>query len=211
MGADEVVAIDIDKDSVATTHEVLSEMALAARFRTECISVFDLDPQRLGGPFDVVYSWGVLHHTGNMKQAIAKAGDMVATGGLFVLALYRRTWMCPLWRLEKRWYTQASRRMQGGARWVYEKLFRLSGGLSFDVDSYIRDYPVHRGMDFAHDVHDWLGGYPYESVLPVEVDRLLTTLGFQLQSSFLCKPTPGKLHGFMGTGCDEYVYSRVSG
>ena len=54
--------------------------------------MFDLDPKRLG-TFDIVYSWGVLHHTGtgSLWEAADKAIAMVAPGGLLAIALYHRT------------------------------------------------------------------------------------------------------------------------
>jgi hypothetical protein len=57
-------------------------------------------------------------------------------------------------------------------------------------------------MDFYHDVHDWLGGYPYESALAPEVDDKLTGLGFKAERVF-ARPIS---IGIFCSGCDEYVY-----
>ena len=59
-------------------------------------------------------------------------------------------------------------------------------------------------MDFHHDVHDWLGGYPYETALAPEVEKKLTHLGFTTQTVF----TRPLTWGLLGSGCDEYVYRR---
>jgi SAM-dependent methyltransferase len=80
LGAAEVLAVDLDADSVATTKAVLSRFAPRGNWRAEQRSVFDLDPQRKG-TFDIVYSWGVLHHTGDMMRAIRQAAAMTARGG----------------------------------------------------------------------------------------------------------------------------------
>lgn len=40
-------------------------------------SALDETYVRSPGQFDVVYSWGVLHHTGNMWQALANAATPV--------------------------------------------------------------------------------------------------------------------------------------
>ena len=60
-----------------------------------------------------------------------------------------------------------------------------------------------RGMDRVHDIHDWLGGYPYESASPEEIVAALP--GFVLERQLLI---PGRRHGLLGSGCDEYVFYR---
>src|SRR6266446_6943680 len=59
LAAREVVAVDIDADSVATTRVVLERHTPGEDFRVVRASVFELDSISLG-TFDVVYSWGVL-------------------------------------------------------------------------------------------------------------------------------------------------------
>lgn len=173
LGAREVVAVDTDPDSVATSQAVLARHAPHGRFRVEQASVFELDPHRLGD-FDTVYSWGVLHHTGDLERAVRCAVALVREGGDLLLALYRRIWMDWFWKREKRWYAKASPQAQHRARAVYIALFRL--GLRFTgrrFDDYVADYRRNRGMDFYHDVHDWMGGWPYESIAPDEVERMM--------------------------------------
>ena len=72
---------------------------------------------------------------------------------------------------------------------------------------YVANYPLNnRGMDFGHDLHDWLGGYPYESISSKDVHRLMESLGFVLVKQFAERKRP---IGLLGSGCDEYVYRRV--
>ena len=158
------------------------------------------------GRFDVVYSWGVLHHTGAMHEAIESASRLVASPGLFVFALYRKTRLCRFWTLEKRWYCRASPRAQSAARSLYVALMKLAFALvGRNFSAYVSSYRGNRGMDYIHDVHDWLGGYPYQSIRPVEVARELTRLGFAPVRS---KVQPYST-GLFGSGCDEYVYRRA--
>ena len=209
LGASEVVAVDLDPESVATTRRVLESRAPGSScYRVKHVSVFDLDSGDLG-EFDVVYSWGVLHHTGDMDRAIRMAGAMVAPGGEFVFALYHRTWFCPLWTAEKRWYAKASGRGQAIARSIYiaiAVLRRWLKGRSFG--RFVREYRSNRGMDFYRDVHDWLGGYPYESLSPDDVETVMRSLGFCRTRRFV-RDWLGAQIGLFGSGCDEYAYRRV--
>jgi len=107
LGAARILAVDSDRDCIATTRSLLTaaEDFFVPR-RAEVRSVFELDPER-DGRFDIVYSWGVLHHTGNMWRAIERAASMVEQGGLLVLALYRQTRFDRFWKIEKRFYAHA--------------------------------------------------------------------------------------------------------
>lgn len=202
LGVGRIHAIDIDPDSVSTSRDVLSRSNVAVPWRVEPLSVFDLDPARQG-TFDIVYSWGVLHHTGNMWEAIGKAASMVAPDGLLVLALYRTTYLDSLWKLEKRLYARSPEFVQSILRAIYVAAFRLgklATGAGFR--EHVANYKSSRGMDFYHDVHDWLGGYPYETALAPEVASKLANLGFKAERVF-ARPISV---GVFGSGCDEYVY-----
>lgn len=201
-----VVSFDYDADSVACT------ASLRDRFhpdddgwRVERGSILDDTYLATLGTFDVVYSWGVLHHTGAMHVAIEKASRLVAPGGLLVLALYRKTRLCWLWTIEKRWFNGASPAAQERARRLYvagmRVAYRIAGR---DFEAHVASYASQRGMSFWHDVHDWMGGYPYESIRPAEVDSLLSGLGFERVASW----TRGYTTGLLGSGCDEYTYRR---
>ena len=206
LGASHIVALDIDPAAVATARAVLHRHAPGASFEVRELSVFDLAPERFRR-FAVVYSWGVLHHTGAMREAIEIAARVVEPGGLFAFALYHRTRMCGLWTLEKRWYSGASPRAQALARKTHIALLRLAFRLTVrDFRAYVANYKSMRGMDFAHDIHDWLGGYPYESIAAPEVEALLRSLGFEHVKSFTSPITIG----LFGSGCDEYVYRRTA-
>ncbi len=205
LGAKNVMAVDIDQDSVATTTHVLETFAPKKAFKTKVVSVFDLDPKK-HGTFDIVYSWGVLHHTGSMEEAIAKASKMVSPKGLFALALYTKTPLCHFWKKEKYLYTNAPKAIQFLMRCVWYSLFFLSQ-IVFrkNVIAYIRNYKSSRGMSFSHDVHDWLGGFPYESMAPQDMRDLAKKLHLKPHAEFLIK---APRLGLLGTGCDEYVFKN---
>src|SRR5688572_19623353 len=122
-----VHSFDVDPASVLCTRGLRDLHFPGDRdWTVESGSILDCDYVTALGTFDVVYSWGVLHHTGRMHVALAAAARLTAAGGLLAFALYRRTLMCGFWRWEKRWYTGASLDAQRRARSIYIALFRTA-------------------------------------------------------------------------------------
>jgi 2-polyprenyl-6-hydroxyphenyl methylase/3-demethylubiquinone-9 3-methyltransferase len=138
-----------------------------------------------------------------MWEAVGKAASMVAPGGLLAIALYRTTYLDAFWKIEKRFYADASPIIQRFVSAGYVAVFwlaKLAAGGSFR--QFVANYRSFRGMDFYHDVHDWLGGYPYETALSSDVEAKLVAIGFE---AVRVKARP-KSSGVLGSGCDEYVY-----
>lgn len=209
LGATRVMALDIDPDSVDTTRRLLARHAPGHVVEIRVASIFGSEGIERAS-YDVVYSWGVLHHTGRMHEALRRSAVLVRPGGTFAFALYRKTWCCPLWTLEKRWYRDAGERARRLARSTYVNIVRLGMLLTgHSYRRYLEQYPRrNRGMDFMHDVHDWLGGFPYESISAAEVDEFMRALGFEqirrsVRTDLLSRS------GVLGSGCDEYVYRKL--
>ncbi|MBI1649844.1 class I SAM-dependent methyltransferase [Hyphomicrobium sulfonivorans] len=189
LGFVSVTATDYDYNSVQTTKEN------ACRFGVKVnVSRDDILNTKLSGQFDVVYSWGVLHHTGDMRTAVATAAGMVKPGGAFIMALYLKTQFCGMWKILKRTYSAGGKFRQKAMAETYVKLLQARG-----LDKAVRA----RGMDFRHDAIDWLGGYPYESATPEEAVALVGP-EFLLTKSFNTIPA----RGLFGTGCAEYTFIR---
>lgn len=207
LGAQSVRGIDIDPQSVEASQKTFATFAPKADSRFEVMSVFDATPARLG-TFDVVYSWGVLHHTGDMYRAIRCAAALVEPPGELQIALYKKTPFCGFWREIKKWYRSASPQAQRRARRVRTLIQRaIFAARRQNFEEYVATYGAKRGMDYENDLHDWMGGYPYESISPEECTSFLTQLGFLSQRSFV--GSQGRyLPGLLGSSCDEYVFVK---
>jgi 2-polyprenyl-6-hydroxyphenyl methylase/3-demethylubiquinone-9 3-methyltransferase len=203
LGARQLLAVDLDPQSVETTRRTLSRHVPGANWDCRQISVFDLDPSTVG-TFDVVYSFGVLHHTGAMYDAITKASKLVAPNGMLTLGLYGKTPFCGMWRVEKRIYSRSPKWVQKVIAKVYVEVVRLRLALKGESLKKKREqYWKQRGMEMANDTHDWLGGYPYESISPKEIMGFMHGLGFEAVRSFVYPCI-----GLLGAGCDEYSFTR---
>jgi SAM-dependent methyltransferase len=205
LGASPVTAIDIDENSVATTLDTLTRHAAGKRWTARIASVFDATPE-LFGTFDVVYSWGVLHHTGDMWRAIERAAGLVKPGGQFAIAIYSTTTFDGFWKIEKQLYARSPSPVQRCICGLYMAALLARHALTQrNPVAVVKNYASQRGMNFSHDVHDWLGGYPYETATAAELRDRICAMGFAEQRSF---PLP-VTWGLFGAGCHEFVFQRV--
>ncbi|MCC8995081.1 MAG: class I SAM-dependent methyltransferase [Candidatus Contendobacter sp.] len=186
LGAKRIISIDIDSNSIECCQQLASHVE---KHLCEWIilqgSILDENFIKKLPVSDIVYSWGVLHHTGNMWQAIENAGRLVGPGGLFMIGIYN--WQggrrgTVTWQKLKRWYCRAPRWQS--LIWEYAyiswKCLYMILVLRNPV-SYIRSYKKNRGMSWFRDVSDWLGGYPYEAATPGEIlDFVRSRFAFQL-------------------------------
>jgi 2-polyprenyl-3-methyl-5-hydroxy-6-metoxy-1,4-benzoquinol methylase len=112
LGAKKVVAFDIDSQCVATARNLLMNIRQWDPQIKENIIEFAVDSilgQSLAAnQFDVVYSWGVLHHTGSMNEAFEAVARLVVKGGILAIAIYNRHWTSPLWKMIKYTYMKSS-------------------------------------------------------------------------------------------------------
>ena len=194
-----VYGIDVDPicgQALERTQQFFPAQALP---RITIVSILDehfVREQRKNGGFDVVHSWGVLHHTGDMAKAFRNAAALVKPGGFLIISIYNKHWTSPLWRAVKYGYNHLPRFMQEGmALALYPFFYARARSLSNS------DGPLAmRGMDLLHDIRDWLGGYPYEYASSTDVQQTFSELGFNLVR---CHPTKGF------TGCNEFVFKRM--
>ncbi len=204
MGARHVTAIDIDDDSIATTLSTLKRFWPEANY--DCFTANILsDFKSQGHTYDNVYSWGVLHHTGDMWNAIDNASKLVAPNGKFIIAIYIKTPLCAFWEKEKKLYTNSPKPVQSAITYLYAFLLALGYAVKgINPIKKIKDYNKNRGMSWWHDCIDWLGGWPYESATPEQVKEFMEQRGFQQTAAYNTK----KRVGILGTGCAEYVFTK---
>lgn len=202
-----VVSFDYDADSVACT-ATLRERYFPGdpQWTVERGSVLDAAWVEGLGHFDVVYSWGVLHHTGDLWRALDLAAERVAPGGRLFVALYNdQGRVSRLWRAVKRLYVSGpvGRALVVAAFVPAFALFGLAQDLvrRRDPRRRYREYRRERGMSVLHDWIDWLGGYPFEVTAPGPVIERLAARGFTLR----------RLERARGMGNHQLVFERSGG
>lgn len=201
-----VHSFDYDPQSVACTAELKHRyMPDDPNWTIEEGSALDTAYLTSLGRFDVVYSWGVLHHTGHMWRSLENVTQLVAPGGKLFVAIYNDMGnQSKRWRWIKRTYNKLPNFLKPPftitvmtPRVIKSFLGALaSGQLREVVRAWTRP---RRGMSRWHDMVDWVGGYPYEVAKPEEILDFYRARGFELVK-LTC--------GGVGLGCNEYVFIR---
>jgi 2-polyprenyl-6-hydroxyphenyl methylase/3-demethylubiquinone-9 3-methyltransferase len=198
LGACPVLGLDVDPVSVSTSQSNAARwLADSSEISFRQLSVLDAGQMRALGTFDVVYSWGVLHHTGEMTSALMNAAERVSADGDLMIAIYNRHWSSLPWKWIKWLYNHAGKVGQRLLVWVFVPVIFLAKWL-VTLRNPLR---MQRGMDFMHNIVDWVGGYPYEYASVEEMKAMLGTLGFEVLRVFPAK---------VPTGCNEFVCRRKS-
>lgn len=185
-GAERIHSFDYDPESVVCAEELKRRyFSCAANWRIERGDV--LDPTYLSslGQFDVVYSWGVLHHTGKMWQALNNVVPLVRPGKLFIAIYNDQGLRSSLWTRVKILYNYGV-----VGRLIVIPIFfscfafrALAKDLFLHRNSFARfgkEVKEPRGMAFLTDLLDWLGGYPFEVARPEQIFDFFRSKGFAL-------------------------------
>ncbi|KXJ99377.1 MAG: type 12 methyltransferase [Acidobacteria bacterium OLB17] len=207
LGA-EVVSFDFDTNSVECTRELKRRyFPDDAAWTIEQGSALDAEYVKSLGKFDVVYSWGVLHHTGEMWKALENAVIPTQPGGKLFIALYNDTGsQARRWHWIKKTYC----RLPGFLKTPFAAAVSLPEEAKQFASAVVRLRPleyVHswtqykrgRGMDRWRDIIDWVGGFPYEYASVDEVFEFYKARGFMLTKI---------VSGGVGLGCNEFVFER---
>jgi SAM-dependent methyltransferase len=201
-----VRSFDYDPKSVACTRELRRRFAAESnRWSIEEGSILDRTFLARLGKSDIVYSWGVLHHTGRMWEAMENAAGLVTRGGLIFIAIYnRQAVLSPFWSMTKRVYNRAPRPLRRALDVGFFSAFGIAS-LGYDVvrgRNPTARYTGHgqRGMHLYRDVVDWIGGWPFEVASPAEIVGFFQSRGFRAETVRTC----GWKHG-----CNEFVFQRA--
>ena len=194
LGAD-VYSFDYDEISVSCAEQLRLDYQIdGGRWFIDRASVLDSSYLDNIGLFDVVYSWGVLHHTGSMWEALSNAAQKIKIGGKFYIAIYNdQGWISQYWFQVKLLYNsnKVGRYAMTAIHLPYLFLGRyLARALTSRMT-------LERGMSLWHDMHDWLGGLPFEVAKPSELISYFQSQGLTLINYKYC----GRRHG-----CNEFVF-----
>jgi 2-polyprenyl-6-hydroxyphenyl methylase/3-demethylubiquinone-9 3-methyltransferase len=202
-----VYSFDYDPQSVECTKE-LKQRYFAEDKDWIVVRGSVLDKEYLSnlGQYDVVYSWGVLHHTGAMWEALDNITPLVASGGQLFIAIYNNQG-----RASKRWLT--IKKFYNALPPSMRFLILIPCAIRLQLPTMIRDllsgqplltwreYSKNRGMSPLYDIVDWVGGYPFEVAKPEEIFNFYRDNGFYLQQLKTCAG---------GLGCNQFVFSRYA-
>ena len=148
--------------------------------------------------FDVVYAWGVLHHTGNLWRACENAARLVRDDGYLMVAIYNdQKGISTYWTKVKYIYNKYS----------FSRPFLVALHAPYLIFArkilrwLVGKPQIERGMSYWHDMLDWLGGYPFEVAAPQRVVSFFESRSFVIVRQALC----GTRHG-----CNEFVFRKLS-
>lgn len=205
LGAARVHSFDFDSQSVEAAERLRRRWpVLDADWTIERGDILDAGYVESLGQWDIVYSWGVLHHTGDMRGAWQNVAGLVAPNGRLFISIYNDQGRgSRIWTRVKRRYQRVPRPL----RPLYVLLVMAPQELAAAVVRgpraqvrHWREYKRNRGMSRWHDLVDWVGGYPFEVARPHEVFEFFHACGFELEWMFTCGT---------GLGCNQFVLRRA--
>ncbi|CAN1568679.1 AdoMet_MTases domain containing protein [Burkholderiaceae bacterium] len=199
-----VTSFDLDQQSVLCTEALKNKYFKDdPNWTITQGSVLDTTYLQRLEQYEIVYSWGVLHHTGQLWKALSNLEVLaLKPEGVIFLAIYNdQKGASNCWRIIKKAYVDSP-------KWLQHLILsvcyvRLWGATT--VRDILKGKPLHtwrnyksnRGMSPHHDVVDWVGGYPFEVASPEEIFEFFHAKGYELTKLKTCGG---------GHGCNEFVF-----
>ena len=185
-GAERIYSFDYDLDSVTTTEKLREFAGNPSHWEVRQGSILDKEFLRTIEPADIVYSWGVLHHTGSMWEAMDNTFELGKKGSLYYIALYDYdAYGHPppeFWLDLKQRYNKSSawgkRKLELWYIWTYNMHGTILALPLLLMK--ILGYKQSRGMAFYTDVKDWLGGWPMEFAKRADVKKWAEKHGLEM-------------------------------
>jgi 2-polyprenyl-3-methyl-5-hydroxy-6-metoxy-1,4-benzoquinol methylase len=207
LGANLVYSIDIDDFSIECACYLRSKYNIPdTKWIIKKGSALDTEYLKSLPKFDIVYSWGVLHHTGDMNKALSNITIPMKDESILYISIYNEYNGFPLssksWKNIKRFYSKRCKLIQRilDLSWASIICFGLIVGLKNPI-TYIKNYGKGsgRGMSFMSDVRDWMGGYPFEYATADFIIDYYKKLGYELVN----------IKRTAMDGCNEFLFRRV--
>lgn len=198
LGASEVVSFDYDFKSVEATDSIWKKCRQPSNWKVLKGSILDKAFIESLGQFDIVYSWGVLHHTGQMWEAIKNAISIpIKEDSKIMISIYQD---------KKNYERDLSLKMNYNKAGFIKKKYivlkqiymLMSRRRRKGLNPFTWNEKKERGMNEYHDLIDWLGGLPYEVATKEEIERFFSENG----GWRLKKNDPSE-------ACHVYLFSKV--
>ncbi len=177
LGATRVVSFDPDPLSVKCCAHLHRAAGSPVNWEVHQASILDTDFTSRLGPFDVVYAWGTLQHTGRMWEALRRSTELVKGGGYLYIAIYNQVegWLgSQFWRKFKKGFNALPRSAQIMVEIATIPVYFAARGLHFrSLVGNVQNYESTRGMHWRTDLTDWLGGLPYECATVEEIFKFV--------------------------------------
>jgi 2-polyprenyl-6-hydroxyphenyl methylase/3-demethylubiquinone-9 3-methyltransferase len=194
----EIISFDYDIYSVEATKNQWGNCGSPENWKVTQGSILDDAFISSLGKFNIVYSWGVLHHTGAMWQAIENALSLVDKDGLFFVSIYTKGDLYTQHLAIKQKYNQASPLGKKMMEWRCI-LSTMKHELKQGKNPLAWNQTKERGMNVYYDIVDWLGGLPYEVASPKEMNEFCQKFGFELI----------KIKEANQGGCSQYLFHKT--